>query len=188
MSKPAEFPDLVVGLDCAMHKTGLALLKKQGYARGKLVYGVETTKTIEVSSKMKGEEAVIEMGFRILDKLSEFNINNLESGRLHFAVEIQKPHECDRMSVQAFAHLAAVPLALITTMNYCRQKCFMYAPVQWKKTTKKKLCTQRLYAREVLELTNPKLFSMKTPDILDAIGIARHHIDRLAYKERTGQL
>lgn len=172
-----------LSFDGSMHSTGFALFKCEDGKEPE----VKMTKTITVSKKLKAEDAVIQMIEELLAVVTTFC--EYESFDLDGVIcEIQKPHGTKEvMSMQAFAHLAAVPLAVLGYAKHKSLEYYMYTPVEWKGTTKKEVMTKRLYANEVVALTDPKLFSLKQHDILDAIGLGRYHFEQMEYLRRTGR-
>lgn len=177
-------PKILISLDCAMHKTGLASFGIR--LMHPFVVDLTSTETVKVSNKTTGENACIEMISKILSKIRGITFNSdVRAGEVIIVCEIQKPHKDDRMSKQAFAHMLSVPLGVLGASSYHGYQTAMYTPVQWKGTVPKKLMLQKIYANEVVNATDPKLFSMKEPDILDAIGLGRFHIEKMKLKERT---
>lgn len=176
--------ELFISIDSALHSTGIAYFRVGGHG-----ITVESTFTIEVNELIKREEAaILAMSTIMRDHISIGRDGYGKSRWAGLICEIQKPHGAkEKMSVQAFSHLASVPLGLMGYANSIGIKTYMYTPQEWKGTVKKPIMTRRIYDRERKLGTNPNLFSLKDHDILDAIGLGRYHFENQEYLRRTGR-
>ena len=160
---------ITIGIDSAMHKVGACVIEDNVLIN---------TKLLKVPNKYKGKECVFKMAHEIFYYIHETTKNICQP--IEVVIE---DHEYrygnEKMKVSSFADMYSVGVCVASSLSAWAIPVVFYKPREWKGTVPKAIKTARIMEEEIKLGSSYDLLQDGQDDIIDAIGLARFHIDKI---------